>query len=225
MTHNACTSPSGTRPTPAPDSPSHGHPVQPATPPYVIRPLDGRADYTTLGAHVMAWRRERSLPAENARPVLEALREEREMVTLFDTDDNTPVAVLQLHRTAAAAPPWALHKAAQPTLAVSCAATAPGGGYRLGWLLTLWARHYAALCGYTRIASAVPLRHADDSQGQRLVRHLVSTCGWERVNTAASEGTAVLLVADACRAERLEAFLGSEVPVLPALSAEKEAGL
>ncbi|MEV7198053.1 hypothetical protein AB0N81_40625 [Streptomyces sp. NPDC093510] len=187
----------------------------------MIRHLDGQAEYDQVGAHVMDWRRKRNLPAENARPVLEALRDEREMVALVDTDTNTPVAVLQLHRTTVAAPPWTLHENARPTLVVSCAATAPGNGYRLGWLLTIWARHYAALCGYTRIACAVPLRHADDWEGQRLVGHLVSRCGWDRVSTAASEGTAVLLAADACRAEGLEAYLGCEVPVQPALLAEE----
>lgn len=223
MTNNASSTP-GALPGPAPGPHPAGHSVHPTTPPYLIRHLDGRAEYEMLGAQVMAWRRARNLPAESARPILEALRDEREMAVLVDTDDNALVACLQLDRTALPTPPWTDSENAQPTLMLSCAASAPGVGYRLGWLLTIWARHYAALCDYSRVACAVPLRHDHDSAGERLAGHLVDECGWNRLRSASSPGgTAVLLTADACRADGLDAFIATGMPVLPAVSAEREA--
>jgi hypothetical protein len=171
----------------------------------------------------MAWRRERDLPAESVRPILESLRDEREMAVLVDTDDNAFVGCLQLDRTALAAPPWTDSESAQPTLALSCAAAAPDVGYRIGWLLTIWARHYAALCDYTRVACTVSLRHHRDSAGERLIGHLVDECGWTRRRSAGPpDGLDVLLTADACRSDSLDAFIITEIPVLPAVSAERE---
>lgn len=197
--------------------------MHPTTPPYLIRHLDGRAEYDALGARITAWRRQRNLPADTIRPMMDALRDEREMAVLVDTDDNTLVGCLQLHRTALPTPPWTHAEDAQPTLALSCAATAPGAGYKLGRLLTTWARHYAALCGHTRVACDVPLRHPHDSAGERLVGHLVDECGWDRLRTADSPGgTAVLLSTNASRTDGLDAFLTTRVPVVPAVSAERE---
>ncbi|EFE72321.1 predicted protein [Streptomyces viridosporus ATCC 14672] len=196
--------------------------MHPAAPPYRIRHLDGRAEYEMLGAQVMAWRRRRNLPAESARPILEALRDEREMAVLVDTHNNAFVACLQLDRTALATPSWTDFGNTQPTLGISCAATAPGAEYRLDWLLTIWARHYAALCGYSRVACAVPLRH--DHAGKGLINHLMNEWGWDRLGATSSPGGAVvLLTADTCRADGLDALIATEVPVLPAASAKKEA--
>ncbi|WP_223887005.1 hypothetical protein [Streptomyces viridosporus] len=72
--------------------------MHPAAPPYRIRHLNGRAEYEMLGVQVMTWRRKRNLPAESARPILEALRDEREMAVLVDTHANAFVACLQLDR-------------------------------------------------------------------------------------------------------------------------------
>jgi hypothetical protein len=198
--------------------------LQPTTPPYLIRHLNGRAEYERLGTQVTAWRRERKLPADSARPTLEALRDEREMAVLTDTDNNAFVACLGLDRTAMAKPPWTDSGSAQPTLVLSSAVTAPGVGFKLGLLLTIWVRHYAALCNYSRLACAVPLRHGHDSAGERLVSHLVDACGWRRLRLAPSPGgPVVLLTVDACRADDLDALIATEMPVLPALSAEGEA--
>lgn len=222
MTNNATSAP-GALLGPAPSPHSAESSVQPTTPPYLIRHLDGRTEYEVLGTQVMTWCRERELPAESARPILDSLRDEREMAVLVDTDDNAFVACLQLDRTALSAPPWTDSDNAQPTLALSCAAAAPGVGYRIGWLLTIWARQYAALCGYTRVACTVPLRHHRDSAGERLVGHLVDECGWNRHRSAGPpDGPVVLLTADTCRADSLDAFITTEIPVLPAVSAERE---
>ncbi|MFB8401245.1 hypothetical protein [Streptomyces sp. NPDC055912] len=187
------------------------------TPPYRIRPLDGQAEHDALGARITAWRRERRLPSASIRPILDALRDEREMAVLVDTDNDAFVGCLQLHRAPLPTPPWTTAEDAQPTLVLSCAATAPGAGYRLGWLLTTWARHYAALCGHTRVACAVPLSSDHDTTAQRLLSHLVDGCGWDHLRTAdTATGTAALLTAAACRTEGLDAFLATKVPVQPA---------
>ncbi|WP_223887006.1 hypothetical protein [Streptomyces viridosporus] len=47
---------------------------------------------------------------------------------------------------------------------------------------------------------------------------------WDRLGATSSPGGAVvLLTADTCRADGLDALIATEVPVLPAASAKKEA--
>ncbi|MEU3296732.1 hypothetical protein ABZ722_30865 [Streptomyces longwoodensis] len=195
--------------------------MPPAAPPYRIRHLTGLDENVELGAQVMIWRRKRDLPAKSARPILDALRDEREIAVLVDTHDNALIACLQLDRTALSTPLWTDDGNTQPTLAIPCAATAPDTEYRLDWLLTIWARHYAALCNYTRVALAVPLQHEHDQAG--FIHHLVNEWEWHRLGPASAPGgEAIVLTADACRADSLEALIATELPVLPAVSAEKE---
>ncbi|MGW0896771.1 hypothetical protein ACWD0G_07200 [Streptomyces goshikiensis] len=193
--------------------------MQPTTPQYLIRHLDKQGERDTLAAQITEWRRERDLPAEVTRPTMQALRSQAEIVALLDTDTETFVACLHLHRTALPTPPWTHADTARPTLGLSCAATDPNAGYRLGWLLTVWARHYAAHCGYTQAACDVPLRHGPDSVGERLVRHLVDACGWDHLRTTDSSSgqrSAALLVTPASRNDTLGTFLTTHVPVVPA---------
>ncbi|MGW2984123.1 hypothetical protein [Streptomyces goshikiensis] len=195
--------------------------MQPTTPQYLIRHLDGQGEHDTLAAQITEWRRERDLPSEATRPTLQALHGQAEIVALLDTDidPDTFVACLRLHRAALPTPPWTRAETARPTLGLSCAATDPDAGYRLGWLLTVWARDYAAQCGYTQVACSVPLSHSLDSAGQHLVRHLVDTCGWDQLRTTDSSSgqqSAALLVTPARRSDTLSSFLTTHVPVRPA---------
>ncbi|MEV7157108.1 hypothetical protein AB0N77_21165 [Streptomyces misionensis] len=164
----------------------------------------------------MNWRSKGGLPPESA-PILDALRDGREIAVLVDTHHNALVACLQLDRAALSTPPWTDAGNTQPTLGISCAATAPGAEYNLNWLLTIWARHYAALCDYTRVAVAVPLRHEHDRASDRFINQLVDEWGWHRLGTAdAPGGEAIVLTADACRADNLNALIATELPVAPA---------
>ncbi|MEW1700821.1 hypothetical protein [Streptomyces sp. NPDC091278] len=173
-----------------------------------------------LAEQVTLWRSRRNLAREVTQPLLEALRREREIVVLVDNDQDTIVGCLQLDRgnPAAASPP---HTEAQaPALKLVTMATDPGAGYRLGWLLTLWARHHAALCGYRRLVSEIPVRHHTSPVGRKLFPYLLDRCGWSTTGPtrAANHSSAWVnpLETAAATHPSLAAMVTDEVPHAPA---------
>ncbi|MFE3073614.1 hypothetical protein [Streptomyces sp. NPDC059247] len=188
--------------------------TSPHDPVYAVRPLEPEED-RPLATLVTQWRRKRDLPRETTQPLLAALAETgTEFVVLVDTGPNTVVGCLQLDRRAHDSTP-----PGQSMLRIAAAATDPRGGYRLGFLLTLWARHYAAQCGYTGLLCEVPLRHPTDSVAGRLARHLQEGLGWKHAGVTKalddSRFTVARMTTGAEIHPTLPVFVASTVPVLP----------
>ncbi|MER5887784.1 hypothetical protein ABT160_28545 [Streptomyces sp. NPDC001941] len=157
--------------------------------PYLARPLT-LADTTRAVDLVRArfdWARLRqlSLPDQAYR---RALRAGTDVVVLCDGDDL--IGLLHLNHQPEP-DTWSRLEPGLPTLAVTFALTQPGRDDRPAQLLTAWVTNYASLCGYQRVRTQLPHRHAAP---EHLVDYLTRTCGWQHVPTPAGASAAQALL-------------------------------
>ncbi|MFE8941103.1 hypothetical protein ACFYNX_26970 [Streptomyces sp. NPDC007872] len=211
-------------PSPTPSGPIPGlSPAGRSMPPeaataYLVRSLLP-AEQFTLMPQIVQWRHQQQLPSTETQAILDALRDGDEVVVLIDAEQDTIIGCLRFDHTPLTTPPWRYDETAESALKVAAVITdpAPGGGYRLEWMLTLWARHYAASCGYSHLVREIPLYRGADSLSHR-VEYLRDECGWSVVRTEKVPGEPVrrfaLLQASACFHRNLSAFLTDRVPTV-----------
>ncbi|MFJ5635120.1 hypothetical protein ACIQF5_21085 [Streptomyces goshikiensis] len=152
---------------------------RPAGPQYEIRPLSTDADRAAAAALVDD--RARQLAARGItlpHRHLAAYRNARaEAIGLFEAGadgEEMLLGCLMLHRQPEQHP--RIEDENEPGLGLSLLYTAPGLGEQYGWLITLWASHYAARTGATWVCAEAPSPASGDASDPLL--DYLSSLGW-----------------------------------------------